>query len=66
MRKKISLGLMLALVMLGICGCGSKEKDSTTSANPVEPYAEQIEDVNNQVSEELNEMENVMDNLEDY
>ncbi len=64
-NKKLIMSIILTGLVFGLCGCGGK-KEKETATNPVEPYEEQIDDVNSQVSEELSEMENVMDNLEDY
>lgn len=66
MKKKLAVVLMLAGLALGLCGCDDNNEDTTTATNPVEPYADMIDDVNNQVSEDYQDMDNMLDNLDDY
>ncbi len=66
MKKKLILGGAIIVFSLGLVACGKKKEDVTTATNPVEPYSNMIDDVNSQVSEDYEEMENVMDNLDEY
>ncbi len=54
------------VLVLGPAACGKKKEDTTTATNRVEPYENMIDDVNSQVSEDYQEMENVMDDLDGY
>lgn len=64
--KKIWISIIIVCLAMGLSACDKEKKDSTTATNPVEPYADMIDDVNGQVSEEYEDMENVMDNLDEY
>ena len=66
MKKKILLCAGIMVLALGLVACDKKKEDVTTSTNPVEPYSNMIDDVNSQVSEDYEEMENVLDNLDEY
>ncbi|MBQ8316999.1 MAG: hypothetical protein IJX85_01525 [Lachnospiraceae bacterium] len=66
MKKRLAIAIMLTGLMLGLCGCDGKGEDTTTATNPVEPYADMIDDVNSQVSEDYQDMDNMLDNLDDY
>ena len=65
MKRKLVLCGAILVLAFGFSACGKKE-DVTTATNPVEPYSNMIDDVNSQVSEDYQEMENVMDNLDEY
>lgn len=66
MKKKIFLCGAVMVLALGLVACSKEKEDATTATNPVEPYSNMIDDVNNQVSEDYQEIENVMDNLDEY
>ena len=66
MKKKILLCAGIMVLALGLFAFDKKKDDVTTATNPVEPYSNMIDDVNSQVSEDYEEMENVLDNLDEY
>lgn len=66
MKKKLAIAVILTGLALSLCGCEGEPEDTTTATNPVKPYADMIDDVNNQVSEDYQEMDNMLDNLDDY
>jgi peptidoglycan hydrolase CwlO-like protein len=66
MKKKLVLCGAFMILTLGLVACGKKQENVTTATNPVEPYENKIDDINSQVSEDYEEMDNVMDNLDEY
>lgn len=66
MKKKLAIATILTGLALGLCGCDKEPEDTTTATNPVEPYANMIDDVNSQVSEDYQEMDDMLDNPDDY
>lgn len=65
MKKRILL-CCCVILMFGLVACNGGNEAPTTATNPVEPYEEMIDDVNNQVSEDYENMDDVIDNLDEY